>query len=350
MKGKRTVQEEKESKIWIIPMVLFVYLIPFLTKADYLLYLLNYMGIFMIGAIGIDIIGGCAGQFSIGHAAFMAIGAYSFTILAKHSQLNLIVLMLFAGLISVIFSLLVGLLSLRLKHIYLALATMGFSFIIEEIIVNFGWLTGGTGGLMVPTVSFGGVALDVEKSKYLLISTVVIILTVFARLILNSKMGRAFISIRDSDIAAEICGIDLTRYKLLAFIIGCFYAGIAGAAYSISMGVITPDSFSIWLSVDYLVIIIVGGMGTIYGSILGVIFFVSIPEVIRYAKDLFPGGINQEIMGPITSLCYGIILLIFVVFEPRGIYGRWQIIREYLKAFPLNEVQKKRVRWIRRWR
>ena len=116
-----------------------------------------------------------------------------------------------------------------------------------------------------------------------------------------------------------------------------------------TVGIAAPDAFSLLVSVEYMAMLIVGGMGTIYGSVLGTIFIVVIPEGIRYAKDLFPGGIDPGIMGEITALSYGLVILIFVIFEPRGIYGRWQIIKEYLKAFPLNEVQVKRVRWMRRW-
>ncbi len=344
---RRTIHEKKESKIWIIPFILFIYAIPFFSS-DYIIYSMNIIGISVVGAIGIDLLAGCAGQLSMGHAAFLAIGAYSYGLLVHHFQMGLLFSLLFSGIISALVGLFVGIPSLRLKGLYLAIATMGFVFITEEIIKYMEWLTRGVRGLAVPSARIFGVVLDSDFRVYFLIMSVAVVFTVAGRLMLDSKIGRAFIAIRDSDVAAESCGINLTVYKSLAFGISSFYAGLAGALYALTVGLISPENFGIMVSIQYLVMIVVGGTGSIYGAILGAIFITLLPEGIRFTQYVLPNSIAMS--GYFQMVIYGLTMLVFIVFEPQGLYGRWQVVKNYWKAFPFNPVEVKRVAWIRRWK
>jgi branched-chain amino acid transport system permease protein len=344
---RRTIQEKKEAKIWIIPLVLMVYAIPLFSN-DYIIYNLNIIGIAIVGAIGIDLLAGCAGQLSMGHAAFLAIGAYSYGLLAQNFQMGLMAALVLSGCITAAVGLVLGIPSLRLKGLYLALATMGFVFITEEVIKYMDWLTRGVRGLAVPPARIFGVALDSDFRVYFLIMTIVMVMTMIGRLMLDSKLGRAFIAIRDSDVAAETCGINLTVYKTLAFGISSFYAGLTGALYALTVGLISPENFGIMVSIQYLVMIVVGGAGYIYGAILGAIFIGLLPEAIRFTQYFLPE--SMALSGYFQMIIYGFTMLIFIVFEPRGLYGRWRVIKNYWKVFPFNSAEVKRVAWIRRWK
>ena len=344
---RRTIQEKKESKAWIIPLILLIYIIPFFSD-EYIIYNINMIGIAVVGAIGIDLLAGCAGQLSLGHAAFLAIGAYSYGLLVLFFQTGLLTTLLLSGIITALIGVFVGIPSLRLKGLYLALATMGFVFITEEFIKYMEWLTRGVRGLAVPPAKIFGLGLDSDLRVFYLIMTCAIILTAIGRLIFDSKIGRAFIAIRDSDLAAETSGINLTVYKTLAFAISSFYAGLAGALYALTVGLISPENFGIMLSIQYLVMIVVGGGGHIYGAILGAIFITVLPEGIKYAQYFFSEATSAS--GYFQMIIYGLIMLVFIVFEPRGLYGRWQIVKNYWKVFPFNPVEGKRVAWIRRWK
>ena len=320
---------------------------PFLSS-DYVIFNMNMIGIAVVGAIGIDLLAGCAGQLSMGHAAFLAIGAYSYGVLTQTYHVGVIPGLVLSGLISAFIGLLVGIPSLRLKGLYLALATMGFVFIVEALIKHMQWLTRGVRGLPISQAHILGVALDSDIRLYFVVVTVAVLMTFIGRLLLDSKPGRAFIAIRDSDVAAEASGINLTVYKCLAFAISSFYAGVAGALYALAVGLISPENFGIMLSIQYLVMIVVGGAGSIYGAILGAVFMTLLPEAIRNAKHVLPE--SMAISGYFQMIIYGLTMLAFIVFEPRGLYGRWQIVKNYWKVFPFNPTERKRIAWVRRWR
>ena len=339
--------KKAEGKWWIIPTILLVYSLPFIINDDYLIYTITVIGITMIAAVGLDLVTGCAGQISIGHGAFLALGAYSYTLLGTRLGMDNMFLMIFlSGVISSVTSLILGFPALRVKGIYLALITMGFGLSLETLMIYFDSVTGGSAGLAVPEAVLGGFLFDTDVKKYYLIYCFVILATIIGRLILDSKLGRAFLSIRDSDIAAQTSGVNMVIYRNLAFILGCFYAGVAGALYAIVLNFIDPSNFTFMVSIDYLVILIIGGFGTIYGVLIGSVFIGFLMDFIKLSCQYFgmKGG------GEFRIIIYGFTILVFIVFEPNGFYGRWQIIRAYWKQFPLNEVQKKRIAWIRRWK
>ena len=341
---KRSVKEEKETKYWIIPMLLATALLPAVID-EYYLSIFNLCGVYLIAAVGLDILTGICGQISLGHSAFMALGAYTCGLFANMSVSSGIALL--AGGISASFAgFIVGLPALRIKGLYLAIITLGCVFIAQDLIFFFQDYTGGHNGMVIPEATFGSLVFDTSLKKYFLIASLSVIGIFVGRLLKHSKPGRAFSYIRYSEVAAEVNGVSLPLYKTLAFSIGCLYAGISGGLLGFTNGFIGMENFSANTSFFLLVILIIGGAGSIYGAAIGAIamtFF--LPEVIDWTKD-YVTFIKPE---DFELLLYGVLTLVFIILEPDGIYGRWTIIRDYFKAFPLNEVQVKRVRWIRRW-
>ena len=345
----RMIKEEEEKRWWILPLIVLTYLLP-LFVGEYTVYLLNLVAVAIIGAVSLDILCGFCGQLSLGHAAFFAIGAYSYGIFHMTFHFGYFLSFILAGFFGALLSLLIGIPSLRLKGLYLAIATMGFTFIIEDAIRFFKEWTHGVEGFRVSRIiDLGFIKLHSSKPEfYYFIYTIVILVVIFSRFLLHSKLGRAFTSIRDSDVAAEVSGVNLLLYKVLAFAISSFIASIAGAFMAVIIGTISPEDFNIFLSINYLVMLVIGGMGTVYGAVIGAIFITFLPEWITALRDaLLPPGTEISVL---QFLIYGLIILIFIVFEPNGFYGRWLVIKNYFKKFPFNEKRIGRVAWILRWR
>jgi branched-chain amino acid transport system permease protein len=341
---RRSVKEEKENKYWIIPMLLVMAILPPFI-GEYYVSMLNLCGVYLIATVGLDILTGICGQISLGHSAFMALGAYAYGFLANMGVAPWIALIA-GGLCSSLAGFIVGLPALRIKGLYLAILTLGCVFVTQDLIFYFGEYTGGHNGMVIPTATFGALVLDSSLEKYYLISSLSVLGIVFGRLLKHSKPGRAFSYIHFSEVAAEVNGVSLPLYKTLAFSIGCFYAGIAGGLLGLANGFIGVENFSPSISLLLLVMLVIGGAGSIYGAAIGAIamtFF--LPEGIDRIKE-YVTFIKPE---DFELLLFGVITLVFIILEPNGIYGRWTIVRNYFKAFPLNEVQVKRVRWIRRW-
>ncbi|HDH44184.1 MAG TPA: branched-chain amino acid ABC transporter permease [Thermococcus sp.] len=345
----RMIKEEEERRWWILPLIVLVYLLPRFV-GDYTIYLLSLLAVNIIGAVSLDILCGFCGQLSLGHAAFLAIGAYTYGIFHMTFHQGCIISLLLAGLSGALLSLLIGIPSLRLKGLYLAIATMGFTFIVDEAVLFFSTWTHGVEGFRVSRVF----DLDFVQLKsgttdfYYFIYTLVILIVIFSRFLLHSKLGRAFTSIRDSDVAAEVSGVNLLFYKVLAFSISSFFASVGGALMGVVIGTISPEDFDILLSINYLVMLVIGGMGSVYGAVIGAIFITFLPEWITNLRDAFlPSGTDVSVL---QLLIYGLIILIFIVFEPNGVYGRWLVIKAYFKKFPFNEKKIGRVAWILRWR
>ncbi len=341
---KRSVKEEKANKYWIIPLLLLVAFLPSLVD-EYYLSIINLCGVFVIAAVGLDILTGICGQISLGHGAFMAVGAYTYGILVG-MDVSPWVALLAGGVVSAITGFIIGLPALRIKGLYLAIITLGCVFITKDLISYFGDYTGGHNGMVIPTATIGSLIFDTCIKKYYLIWILAVIGIIAGRLLKHSKPGRAFSYIRFSEVAAEVNGVSLPLFKTMAFSIGCFYAGIAGGLLGITNEFIGMEDFAIDTSLLLLIMLIIGGTGSIYGAAIGAIVMIFVlPEGIDHITE-YVTFIKPE---DFKLLLYGFLTLVFIILEPSGIYGRWAIIRNYWKAFPLNEVQVKRVRWIRRW-
>ena len=325
----------------IISMIVFSILMiifPFFVN-KYLLYIVTLSGIAVIGTLGLNIITGFTGQISLGQAGFFAIGAYTSAILTLKLNFPFLIAMPLSGLVVALTGLIVAIPSLRLKGLYLAITTLAFAFIVDHIIVRWTTLTGGPFGMEVPVITVGGFAFDTDIRFYYLVLFMAVIATLYGTNLVRTKVGRSFIAIRDRDVSAEVMGINLRKYKILAFMISSAYIGIAGSLYAHFLSFIGPEHFTFLLTIEYFAMIIVGGMGSIIGSIFGAIFITLLPEGIRILieplSNRFPLLLSS--FGELKAFINGVIIVLFLMFEPAGLYGRWRSIKTYWKTFPFRK-------------
>ncbi len=228
--------------------------------------------------------------------------------------------------------------SLRVKGLYLCIATLAAQFIFEFLFANWESMTQGIRGINLPAPELFTVVLDTEKKFYFLTIALAVPLVAFARNLFRTRVGRAFVAIRDRDLAAEIMGISLFRYKLMAFGISSFYAGIAGALWVSFMRIVTPEHFPFHLSIQYLAMIIVGGLGSVLGSIFGAIFMMLTPELLNVASSalsqMMPG--LQKLFIPMKEVVFGTLIVLFLVFEPRGLAEIWRRIKAFFLLWPFS--------------
>jgi branched-chain amino acid transport system permease protein len=237
-----------------------------------------------------------------------------------------------AGSLSAAVGMVVGLPALRVKGIYLGMATLSFGFIVEEIFARWEKVTGGNAGIHIKAPDLFGFKADTGNSFYWLCLVITVASTFIIMNLLRSPTGRAFVAIRDSEVSAQSMGINLARYKSMSFAISAGLAGIGGALYAHKLQFISPDQFSILQSIDLLLMVVVGGVGSIHGAFFGAIFLITMPQLIAGVKDYLPAVIGQA--PGLQGFVYGAVLIAFVLFEPLGLYGRWLKVRTYLQLFP----------------
>ena len=326
--------------VWFWGAVLVVVLAaaPYLVNA-YVLSLLTAILITVTGVLGLNILTGYTGLISLGHVGFLVTGAYGYAVVSGKWGLPPLLGFLASGIVPVLFSLLVGAPSLRLRGLYLAITTLAFAFIVSHLIIEAAPLTNGARGITVDRPSFGGLSFASDQA-FAHLCLAVAILTLFGTLNLRrSRIGRAFVAIRDNDIAARAMGVNLHAYKLLAFTTSAFVTGIAGALYGIYLSYVSVEGFPFLLSIEALAILIVGGLGSPLGAILGTIFITLLPEVTRSALALF--GREAEALfstgaQELKSMLYGVVIILFLRFEPRGLVGIWHDIRRLWVNWPLR--------------
>jgi branched-chain amino acid transport system permease protein len=325
------------QKAWTGILLVALLAFPFLVS-PYLLFLGCLIGIAVISATGLNILVGLTGQISLGHGAFMAIGAYTAVWLANEFGLSLAVTMPIAGIVTAAVGVVVGLPSLRVKGLYLAIATLAASVILHFVFVHWETVTGGNSGINLSNSTLFGMELNSDFRMYFVIITLCIIAVMGERNLLRTRIGRAFIAVRDRDISAEVLGVNLLRYKLLAFALSSFYAGCAGALWAYFFKIVTPESFPFEVSIFYLAAIIVGGMGTIIGPIFGAAFMTLVPEMIKAGtKMLEPILTNaQVIMSPMKMVVFGALIVGFLLFEPHGLAEIWKRIQRYFRLWPFK--------------
>ncbi len=298
---------------------------------EYWLAQLTFVLIYGVVGLGLMLLAGFTGQFSLGHAAFLGTGAYTQAVLANMG-VPFPLAMLGAAALSAAAGVVVGLPALRLKGIYLGIATLSFGFIVEEIFARWESVTGGNSGLHVKSPQIFGWELGSGNGFYFLCLVVAVLCTLAILNLLRSPTGRAFVAIRDSEISAQSMGIHLARYKTMSFAISAALAGLGGALYAHKLSFISPDQFNILQSIDLLLLVVIGGLGSVHGAFLGAIFLISMPQLIALSKDWLPPVIGQA--PGLQGLVYGLVLIAFVMFEPLGFYGRWLKIRTWLQLFP----------------
>jgi len=324
------------QRLWFALFVLGLLLFPWL-GGSYLTYLACLTGIHVVAATGLNIITGYAGLISLGHAAFMGVGCYMMAALASLGVPFWLALPA-AGAASAAVGVFVGLPSLRIKGLYLAVATLAAQFLLGFVFREWDAGTGGVRGVNVPAASLGGIVLSDDARIYYLIMACAVALALAARNLFRTRIGRAFIAIRDKDISAEVLGIDLFRTKLLAFAIGSFYAGVAGALMGYFFRAITPEHFGLALSIFYLAAIIVGGLGTLLGTVLGAAFMTLVPEALRGGVALlsawWPNA--MALLSPVREMVFGALIIAFLVYEPHGLVEAWRRVRRFFHLWPFK--------------
>ncbi|MCO5099720.1 MAG: branched-chain amino acid ABC transporter permease [Burkholderiaceae bacterium] len=298
---------------------------------EYWLAQLTFILIYGIVGVGLMLLAGYTGLFSLGHAAFLGVGAYTEAVLASMGwpfPLSLAA----AAALSAVVGAIVGLPALRVKGIYLAIATLAFGFIVEEALARWESVTGGNAGMLVQTADVFGWRADTPASFYFVCLVVAVLATLAVLNLLRAPTGRAFVAIRDSEISAQSMGIQLARYKTLSFMVSAALAGAGGALYAHQIRFLTPDQFGILQSIDLLLMIVIGGLGSIHGAFLGAAFLITMPQLITLAKDFLPEAIGQAT--GLQAFVYGVVLIAFVLFEPLGLYGRWLKLRTWFSLFP----------------
>lgn len=317
-------------KVLYSMLVLALVVAPWLLDG-YWLSQLNFVLIYGIVGLGIMLLAGFTGQFSIGHAAFLGVGAYTQAVLISHGWPFLLCLLVSAVLAAVV-GVIIAMPALRLKGIYLGIATLSFGFIVEEVFARWESVTKGNSGMAVPSPEMFGWDLNAGSGFYWVCLALAVLSTLGVLNLLRSPTGRAFVAIRDSEISAQSMGIHLARYKTLSFAVSAALAGLAGALYAHKLSFISPEQFGIIQSIDLLLLVVIGGLGSVHGAFLGAVFLITMPQLIAISKDYLPDAIGQA--PGLQSVVYGLVLIAFVIFEPLGLYGRWVKVRTYFELFP----------------
>ena len=287
--------------------------------------------IYSIVGLGLMLLAGYTGQMSIGHAAFMAVGAYTEAVLAAQGW-PFVLSLAMAALLSAAAGVVVGLPALRLKGIYLSIATLAFGFIIEELITRWDSVTGGNAGFTVKPIQIFGEPLRGNVNLYYVSLVVTVAALLLMLNLLRSPAGRAFIAIRDSEVSAQSMGIHVARFKTMSFALSAAFAGVGGALYAHKIGFISPEQFTVVQSIELLMLIVIGGLGSIHGVFFGAVFMIALPQLIAVLKDALPGDLSGS--AGLQPLAFGLILLGFLLFEPMGLYGRWLKVRTDLELCP----------------
>lgn len=301
---------------------------------EYWLAQLTFVLIYGIAGLGLMILTGYTGLFSIGHAAFLGVGAYTEAVLVA-AGLPFPLAMVCAALLAAAVGIVVGLPALRVKGIYLAIATLAFGFIVEEIFARWESVTGGNSGLLVQAPTLLGRELTSSGSFYFICLVAAVLSTLGVLNLLRAPTGRAFVAIRDSEISAQGLGINLAWYKTLSFALSAALTGLAGALYAHKIMFLSPEQFGIIQSIDLLLLVVIGGLGSVHGAFLGATFLIAMPQLISLGKDWLPAAVGQA--PGLQVFVYGVVLIGFVLFEPMGLYGRWLKMRTWLQLFPFYE-------------
>jgi branched-chain amino acid transport system permease protein len=325
---------------WVILFAFLVFLFTCpLYFSDRFLTILTIIGITIISVHGLNILTGYCGQISMGHAGFMAVGGYVSGILCAKLGWSFWAALPTAGLAAGLVGLIFGLPSLRIKGFYLIMATIAAHFIIIWLILQLYGITGGADGLAVPRPRIGSFVLESKASYFYLVMIIACLATFLAKNIVRTRAGRAFIAIRDNDLAAEVMGINIWIYKLLAFFIGCVFAGVAGSLLVHYIAFASVDEFPFMNSVWYLGMLIVGGMGSTAGAIFGTVSLKVLDELVTVAGPalaaIFP-AIAAQAAAALSLIVRGLVIILFLIYEPRGLVHWWERIKAYYRLWPFS--------------
>ncbi len=308
----------------------------------YELGLMINIGFLGIAALGLNILVGFTGQISIGHAAFFGFGAFLSAWLHETLHVPVILCIPLAGLGTAVVGLVFGLPAARLKGLYLAIATLAAQFILEDFFARARWFTGGVAGRMTESVTVAGFSFDREETYFYIVLAFVVVMFFAASNLMRTRDGRALVAVRDHYLSAEVMGINLAYYRTLSFAISSFYAGIGGALYAHYLLFVSVEAFNILFSIQFLGMVIIGGLGSVMGSLMGAAFMVLLPEVVQALADQLAGGsIDRAIklganISFLREMAVGAAIILFLVFEPNGLAHRWRLIKAYWKLYPYS--------------
>jgi len=330
----------RQDKIgfWML-MLVFGVAVPLLSNEYWLKAILIPVLIFSLAAIGLNILTGYAGQLSLGSAAFMAVGAFAaYNFILRIEGMPFLVALVLAGLTAALVGIMFGLPSLRIKGFYLAVATLAAQFFIVWALVKFPWFSNNSssGVVTAQDVTILGYTFVTPESKYVLTFLIVALMALLAKNMVRSSTGRAWMAVRDMDVAAQVIGFRLMRTKLLAFAVSSFYCGVAGALYAYTyIGTVEPEGFNLDLSFKILFMIIIGGVGSIMGSFLGAAFIVLLPIFLdNVVPVIFGDSLGAGFVSNFQLIVFGGLIIFFLIVEPHGLARLWQIAKEKLRLWP----------------
>ncbi|WP_020593934.1 branched-chain amino acid ABC transporter permease [Kiloniella laminariae] len=305
---------------------------------DYYISQMLMIGIFAIAALGLNVLVGFTGQISLGHSAFFGFGAFASAWINNTTGLPVFICIPLAGILTTAVGMIFGIPAARLKGLYLAIATLASQFILQDFFARADWFSGGSSGSLAETVNFLGIELDTDQKYFYLVLFWVIVSFLAVSNLRRSRDGRALVAVRDHYLSAEIMGINLTRYRILSFGVSSFFAGLGGALYGHYLGYVSVEGFTILLSIQFLAMIIIGGLGSVTGSLLGTIFIMLLPQFMEEAASamavVFPA--MEQGKAYIKEMSVGAVIILFLIFEPEGLIHRWRMIRASWKLYPFS--------------
>lgn len=338
-KQDNTIFETKTIRWVTILTIIALCFAPLLVDGYFitLLIQISYLG---IAALGLNILVGYTGQISLGHGAFFGFGAFASAWLNTSFHIPVFLCIPLAGFLTMGVGMMFGAPAARIKGLYLAIATLAAQFIIEDFFARAEWFSGGSAGSMAEPLSLFGFTFDTDQSFYYVALFSLVFMFIWGCNLMRSRDGRAFVAVRDHYLSAEIMGVKLNKYRLLSFGVSSFYAGIGGALYAHYLGYVSAEGFTIMMSIQFLAMIIIGGLGSIKGTLMGVIFMVFLPEVLESGVGLMKmtdwGNIPMVVDGLayIKEMAIGLVIIGFLIFEPEGLAHRWAQIKNYWKFYP----------------
>lgn len=329
------------TRICCILGIILVALSPLVLDAYYL-NLLIQIGYYAIAALGLNILVGFTGQISLGHSAFFGFGAFATTYLTNNYDVPVWLAIPLAGLWTTAIGMIFGIPAARIKGLYLAIATLASQFILEDFFARAEWFSGGSSGALANPFELFGYAFDTDESFLYVVLFYLVIMYAAAANLMRSRDGRALVAVRDHYLSAEIMGINLTKYRILSFGISSFYAGVGGALFGTYLGFVSVEAFDILLSIQFLGMIIIGGLGSIAGTLMGTAFMVLLPELMEAAVNGLRQVAGNDIPALTSGLAFlkqmaiGLAIVLFLIFEPDGLIHRWRLIKAYWKLYPFS--------------
>jgi len=345
-----TIFEDRASRNWVIAGIVVLALLPlpsllgagFVLIDGYWLNLLIQIGYLGIAALGLNILVGFTGQISIGHAVFFGFGAFSSVWLNQTTGIPVFFCVPLAGLMTAAVGLIFGVPAARIKGLYLAIATLAAQFILEDFFARAEWFTGGTHGALAEPMTVFGVELFEAHQYFYVVLGWVIVAYLMATNLMRTRDGRALVAVRDHYLSAEIMGVNLTKYRVMSFGIGSFYAGLGGALYAHYLGFVSVEAFTILFSIQFLGMIIIGGLGSIMGTLMGTAFMVLLPEAMQGLGRALSGSAVDRALGLgqnvnfLQEMAIGLAIILFLIFEPDGLAHRWRQIKASFKLYPFS--------------